>query len=681
MAAVASGFTGVAQANDVHNANGGRQFYLDCGSAGPSRTGVSAESPWNSLKQLNSFNFAPGDTISLKRGTECHGTIAPQGSGSERAPIRLTAYGEGPRPRIIAETSAREALKLFNQEYWDIDSLDLSGGTINGVFISGDKGILHHIHLSNLAVHDVIGGEMKHKESGLVAITPGSVNQRFDDVVVDGVTAWNTNQWVGIIVGGGNLGYPPESDWNTNVEIRNSAIHDVQGDGIVLFRVIHGRIDSSVAWNTGMQVTETIGTPNAIWTWMCDDCTVEGNEAYLTDSPGVDGGAYDIDYGNTKNSVIDNYGHDTQGYCVAVFGAGFVTRESTVRGNLCINNGRSPRMAKYQGAIFPLSWNDGSIDGLTVENNTVYWSPFENSPALVNQATIKAGTAAFRNNTIYSTSPRLVNSNTSLSLAQNHYSYYGGGTAKWRYGTSEFGSLQELQNGPKQETGSHFVQKPLQEWADAGELPARATQLPAPTRAHKGWKLESVLPFSLDQVLRLRKSGARFDYYVMDAFWFDPNGAYRTWKKPNWPNGPDLWIKACQQNGIKPGLWFSTNTLVKINAAPKWRDSLNKKGTAMSMFEGGFLPDFMDTLQYWYDHGMRMFLFDFADLTAATPKSEATMTKEEIIQRNSTALQDALASFRARIRTSSSKPSMDSAATWTPPTIHSPLRILLICAG
>ena len=54
----------------------------------------------------------------------------------------------------------------------------------------------------------------------------------------------------------------------------------------------------------------------------------QGNEAFLTDSPGVDGGAYDIDYGNTKNSVIDNYGHDTQGYCVAVFGAGFVTKES-----------------------------------------------------------------------------------------------------------------------------------------------------------------------------------------------------------------------------------------------------------------------------------------------------------------------------------------------------------------
>src|SRR6185312_301144 len=112
---------------------------------------------------------------------------------------------------------------------------------------------------------------------------------------------------------------------------------------------------------------------------------------------------------------------------VAVFGAGFVTHQSVVRGNLCINNGRSPRMAKYQGAIFLLTWNGGSIDGLTIENNTVYWNPYENAPALLNEANIKTGTSVFRNNSIYSTSLKMLNSNTSLSLAQNHYSYFGSG--------------------------------------------------------------------------------------------------------------------------------------------------------------------------------------------------------------------------------------------------------------
>ena len=463
----------------------GRAFYLNCAAA-VAGDGSTPQTAWNSLAQINAAEFSPGDAIRLLRGTTCEGILAPKGSGVEGAPIRLTAYGQGPRPKLAAPKQSEEALRLFNHQYWDIDSLDISGGNTYGIFISGDNGILHHIHLSNLLVHDVLGGELKHKESGLVTISPGSVNQHFDDVLVDNVTAWNTNQWVGIVVGGGNLGYPPENDWSSNAIIRNSTVHDVQGDGIVLFRVRNGVIETSVAWNTGMQNTETIGTPNAIWTWMCDDCTVQNTEAYLTDSPGVDGGAYDIDYGNTKNSVLDNYGHDTQGYCVAVFGAGFVTKQSLVRGNLCINNGRSPRMAKYQGAIFLLSWNNGSIDGLTVENNTVYWSPFENAPALLNEATIKTGTAAFRGNTIYSTSPWLVNSNTSLSLAQNHYSYFGAGNPEWRYDTQAFSSLAAMQSGSNQETGSSFMQHLLRQWPSVSE--------PSP----RGWQLSCILPVSLD---------------------------------------------------------------------------------------------------------------------------------------------------------------------------------------
>lgn len=152
----------------------------------------------------------------------------------------------------------------------------------------------------------------------------------------------------------------------------------------------------------------------------------------------------------------------------------------------------------------------------------------------------------------------------------------------------------------------------------------------------------------LDELLRLKKAGVRFDYYMMDAFWFAPDGGYRTWRKPNWPNGPDAWIAKCQANGVLPGMWFSTNTLVKIQAAPAWKDSLNKDGGAMSFSEGGFLPDFMNALQFWYDHGIRMFKFDFVDLTAATPATAAKLTNAEIVQRNANAFREALRLFRAR---------------------------------
>ncbi|MGA9355446.1 MAG: hypothetical protein WBV46_17270 [Terriglobales bacterium] len=152
----------------------------------------------------------------------------------------------------------------------------------------------------------------------------------------------------------------------------------------------------------------------------------------------------------------------------------------------------------------------------------------------------------------------------------------------------------------------------------------------------------------LDEILRWRRLGVRFDYYTIDAFWFDPDGGYRTWRKPNWPNGPDAWIRKCRENGILPGLWFSTNTLVKINAAPEWRDSLTEKKGSMSFFEGGFLPNFLDTLQYWYDRGIRIYKFDFVDFGAATPETGRKMSPEEIRIRNESAFRDALKNFHLR---------------------------------
>ncbi|MGD0697444.1 MAG: hypothetical protein ABSB82_21700 [Terriglobia bacterium] len=159
---------------------------------------------------------------------------------------------------------------------------------------------------------------------------------------------------------------------------------------------------------------------------------------------------------------------------------------------------------------------------------------------------------------------------------------------------------------------------------------------------------EALAMREFEQIRRLRKFGVHFDYYMMDAFWFDPDGAYRAWRKPSWPDGPDRWIAKCRASGILPGLWFGTNALVKINPAPQWRDSLTAKGGSMSLSEGGFLPDFMNTLQYWYDRGMRMFEFDFADFSAATPSAAKTKTPKEIETTNETVFREALKKFRQK---------------------------------
>src|SRR5215469_3045842 len=426
----------------------GQSYFIDC-SAAAAGDG-SRQHPWNTLEAAQAHSFVAGDRVALARGTTCHGAFAPQGSGAEGNSIRLTAYGKGPMPRIVASASDRQGLLLFNQEYWQIDSLDFSGANKYGVFVSGDSKALHHPYLKNLYVHDVVGGAMKNKDNGLVVVGPSSAKASFNDVLVDGVDAAHTNQWSGILVGGGNFAYTPDAPLNRNIEVRNSTVHDVYGDGIILFRDQDSSIRTSAAWQTGMQPTETTGTPNAIWTWTCTDCVVADNEAYLTDSPGVDGGAYDIDWDNTRNTVDRNYAHDTQGYCVAVFAAGYTTSESAVRNNLCIANGLSPRLSALQGAVYLHTWNDGPIKNLILSGNTIQWNPpVSDAAAIVNDALVKGAPIAFVNNRVVSSASRIYRSNADFAPSQNAYSAQG--EALFTLGDRKDVTLAELQKAGREE--------------------------------------------------------------------------------------------------------------------------------------------------------------------------------------------------------------------------------------
>lgn len=376
----------------------------------------------------------------------CRGSFAPVGSGSQEAPIRLTSYGEGARPRIVASSGDRQVVLLSDQEFWQVDSLDLSGANTYGIYVTGNRGILHHICLKNLSVHDVYGDAMKNKDNGLVVVGPSKLGASFEDVLVDGVDAAHTNQWAGILVGGGPFYIPPDAFINQHVVVRNSTVHDVYGDGIVLFRDAQSLIATSVTWETGMQPTQTIGTPNAIWTWTCTDCTVENNEAFLSDSPGVDGGAYDIDWSNTRNIVQQNFAHDTQGYCFAVFAAGYVTSNSIIRENLCIDNGQSPRLAAMQGAAYLSTWNGGVIRDLHIENNTIVWNPpVASTAAIVDTAAIDGSPIEFRNNHIESSAALIYRANSQFAPTANTYLHAGRDPVRFSLGVHANVSLQTLQ--------------------------------------------------------------------------------------------------------------------------------------------------------------------------------------------------------------------------------------------
>jgi hypothetical protein len=157
----------------------------------------------------------------------------------------------------------------------------------------------------------------------------------------------------------------------------------------------------------------------------------------------------------------------------------------------------------------------------------------------------------------------------------------------------------------------------------------------------------------LNEIIRLKSHGVEIDYYVMDAFWFDLWGGYRTWHKQHWPNGPDKWLTECKRNNIKPGMWFSTNLIAThsgrfLEVIPEWKDSLGTDPNIMCLFDGDYLKHVSDTIQIWYNKGVRLFKFDFAYFEAVTPAMKDKFTKEEVLEKNKMAFMKMLQTFRQK---------------------------------
>jgi hypothetical protein len=164
---------------------------------------------------------------------------------------------------------------------------------------------------------------------------------------------------------------------------------------------------------------------------------------------------------------------------------------------------------------------------------------------------------------------------------------------------------------------------------------------------------EALAMRELDELIRLKKNGVQVDYYVMDAFWFDKKGGYRDWHREHWPNGPGKWFDACKQNNIKPGMWFSTNYIgtgnkTFLEPVAEWKDSIATDPSTVCLFTGGYLKHLNDSLQLWYDKGVRLFKFDFAYFDAATTAVKKVHLPDEIKEMNKLALMDMLKQFREK---------------------------------
>jgi hypothetical protein len=159
---------------------------------------------------------------------------------------------------------------------------------------------------------------------------------------------------------------------------------------------------------------------------------------------------------------------------------------------------------------------------------------------------------------------------------------------------------------------------------------------------------EELAMLELEQVQRLKSHGVRIDAYLMDAFWYSRTGAYRKWKEDRWPNGPDRWLLGCRKAGLLPGLWFPANVAFDLDPPENWDDSLGPDGYGFSCYHGGFMEGYVDSLSHWYERGVRVFKFDFAEFGAAPKEILETTLPSEIRKRNEDAFRSGLRRFKAK---------------------------------
>lgn len=440
----------------------GRTFYLDC-SAAAAGTGSRAR-PWNTLAAANAFHFAPGDQLLLERGRTCHGELHPQGSGDSHAALTLADYGTGPLP-LLSAGGRRAAIELKDQSYWTIRNIETTGGDPYGIWVTGNRpgAVIRHIQIRNVVVHDVTGAPAV-QSTGLIVFSLEAKDERFADILVDGASAYNTTEWTGIYISGSPFTSPSGAK-GRNTTVRNCRVHNVGGDGIVVHDTRNALIEHSTVYNTGLIKSSKLPTPNAIWNWDCDHCTVQFNEAYLTHTPGNrhDGAAYDSDYYNRDVTIQYNYAHDADGYCVAVFGSGGKDSNvnTVVRYNICSHDGRVPYLS-HQGDFFVYTWNGGSILHARIYNNTSYWAPASRSAfALKVQADFDpAQPDNFVNNIIYSAVPDMeyYDPLTSDVFKADHniFWYVGKGMPRWHEKSASYDSLAAWQRATGQDMHSLY---------------------------------------------------------------------------------------------------------------------------------------------------------------------------------------------------------------------------------
>ena len=323
--------------------------------------------------------FAPGDRILFKRGSNFNGQFAPKGSGVNGNPIIIDTHDSGDLPLLqgngIVDGVSNATLYLYNQEYWEINNLEITNtdgsdndqGDLRGIYVVGDNGTtLNHIYIRNCYIHNVNGNVAGKLRGGIHLHVNGTAPTKFNDVQIENNSIENAGG-----VGIGNQSSrrnrfevdDGDGDWLpwTSYVIRNNWINNT-GRNCVIVRVSEQAV---VEYNTFAN-SSRYSTGHSIFCFNTDNCMIQYNEGYGNSGNvnEVDRGSFDADW-NCRNTRIQyNYSHDNN------FSVGIMRRYNSrfkIRYNISQNE-------NYAIFFYGFDQSTDSIDSGDIYNNTIFFN-------------------------------------------------------------------------------------------------------------------------------------------------------------------------------------------------------------------------------------------------------------------------------------------------------------------
>jgi hypothetical protein len=382
-------------------------YYVDSVDGNDTYNGTSTSTPWKTLAKVNSTTFVAGDQILFKADGIWTGTLNPKGSGASGNPIFIDMYESGQKPIIDGNgVTGNGAVYLYNQEYWDINNLEITNdaaaeGDRRGVYLSAKNfGTVDHLYVRNLYIHNIKGivdeTSMEGKRTGGIiveTIDDNTTPTRFNDILIEGcVISTVDNQGIAINNQKSVADYPGTAAWDkrkiTNLVIRNNSINDVAKNAMIIRLADEtGLIEYNVCWNTA----ERALTGNTIFSRSCRGTVFQYNEGYLNKTTGGDGSLYDADLQSPHCIFQYSYSHNNNH---GLFWQCTVAADDNVivRYNISRND---------KGSIFCMNYANTST---YIYNNTVY-IPSGLSPMIIDDRRTTTKTYYFYNNIFYNMSP------------------------------------------------------------------------------------------------------------------------------------------------------------------------------------------------------------------------------------------------------------------------------------